>query len=93
MLNSVPHSCENETTLGGRTFKRGIWYYSGLELIDHHDLSGLENPYRQLETVVGRETRPQFFINLLNRLRTLDYSPESDSSAQASSVCRSCRRK
>ena len=64
---------EQETTLAGHAFERGVWYYSGLELIDHHDLSGLENPFASLETALGRETRPQLFINILNRLRSLDF--------------------
>ena len=54
----LQHSCANETTLGGHTFERGIWYYSGLQLIDHHDLSGFENPWTAVETICGRETRP-----------------------------------
>ena len=74
----MQHQCDrgSETTLGRQAFERGVWYYSGLELIDHHDMSGFENIYAVMETLCGRETRPQFFINLLNRLRTLDFSNE-----------------
>ena len=72
---SLQHSCAHETTLGGKTFERGVWYYSGLGLTDHHDLAGLENRCSALETMLGRETRPQFCINILNRLRLLDFTP------------------
>ena len=29
------HSCDQETTLGGSTFEKGIWYYTGIPLSDH----------------------------------------------------------
>lgn len=74
----LQHSCANETTLGGHTFERGIWYYSGIQLIDHHDLSGFENPWAAVETICDRETRPQFFINMLNRLRSLDFTKSTE---------------
>ena len=32
---AVLHSCDQETTLGGNTFEKGIWYYSGIPLTDH----------------------------------------------------------
>lgn len=91
MLNSLPHSCEGQTTLGGRTFEKGVWYYSGIEMIDHHDLSGFENPWAAMETAFGRETRPQLFINILNRLRTLDYSQDSSATRAAHQVCNRCK--
>lgn len=91
MLNSLPHSCEGQTTLGGRTFEKGVWYYSGIEMIDHHDLSGFENPWAAMETAFGRETRPQLFINILNRLRTLDYSQDSSATRAANQVCNRCK--
>ena len=75
----MQHSCNEETTYGGHAFERGIWYYSGIEMIDHHDISGLENPWMAFETMCGRETRPQFYINTLNRLRMLDFTPATNS--------------
>ena len=58
-------------------------------MIDHHDLSGFENAWAPMETILGRETRPQFLINLLNRLRTLDYSEDNDDdlTGEATKVC------
>lgn len=92
LLSSVPHSCDAQTTLGGRTFKRGVWYYSGIKMCDHHDLSGFENPWATFETACDRETRPQLFINALNRLRSLDFSPElQDESSLA--MCQGCELK
>ena len=83
---AVQHSCERETTLGGQTFEPGIWYYSGIEMIDHHDLSGLVNQWRQVETMLGRETRPQFYINTLNRLRMLDFTEQSSDEPTAAGI-------
>ena len=40
------HSCDKETTLGGNTFEKGIWYYSGIPLTDHQDICGIENNLR-----------------------------------------------
>ena len=40
------HSCDKETTLGGNTFERGVWYYSGVPLTDHQDICGIENNFR-----------------------------------------------
>ena len=56
------HSCDRESTLSTPTFAnenqersqrqsafdKGIWYYSGLPLTDHHDLAGIVNPNRML---------------------------------------------
>ena len=90
----MPHQCGSETTLGRAAFERGVWYYSGLEMIDHHDLSGFENLYGVMETLCGRETRPQFYINLLNRLRSLDFSEEVNMHGQeADGVNVPCCRK
>jgi len=60
-------------------------------MIDHHDISGFENPWATLETACGRETRPQLLINILNRLRTLDYSRESRTDKDANEVCHRCK--
>ena len=88
------HSCANETTLAGRAFERGVWYYSGLELIDHHDISGFENVWSPVETFLGRETRPQLLINTLNRLRSLDYSTETTAAEHgAIGCCSTCRQR
>ena len=65
-------------------------------MIDHHDLSGLENPWAAVETMCGRETRPQLFINTLNRLRMLDFTEESkepNDSMLVESICTSCKHK
>lgn len=96
---SLQHSCEGQTTLSGQAFERGVWYYSGIEMIDHHDISGFENPWAAFETMCGRETRPQLCINILNRLRMLDFS-EQDSNSQIAegealfeAVCPQCKYK
>lgn len=39
-------------------FQKGVWYYSGLPLTDHHELAGFENPHRVLQTWLGTEFRP-----------------------------------
>ena len=43
---TVLHSCDKETTLGGNTFEKGIWYYAGIPLSDHQDICGIENVFR-----------------------------------------------
>ena len=93
---SLQHSCDASTTFGGQTFERGIWYYSGIEMIDHHDISGFENPWAAVETMAGRETRPQLFINTLNRLRMLDFTEESKEPGDTmlvNSICTPCQQK
>jgi len=54
-------------------FEKGVWYYSGLPLTDHQDLSGCQNSGRVFQTIIGTEYRPQLYINLLNRLRNLTF--------------------
>ncbi len=63
-------------------------------MIDHHDLSGFENPWAAIETICNRETRPQLLINTLNRLRTLDFSQnDGEDEGEVVSVCSSCKAK
>ncbi len=69
---AASHSCKGETTLGGQTFEKGVWYYTGIPMTDHHDIAGIENMFRPVETAAGTEWRPQLYINMLNRLRLLE---------------------
>eukprot|EP00347_Sterkiella_histriomuscorum_P020360 403338107 len=56
-----------------QSFDKGVWYYSSLQMSDHHDLAGFPNKFKVLQTILGREFRPQVYINIFNRLRTLEY--------------------
>eukprot|EP00356_Strombidium_inclinatum_P009317 CAMPEP_0170494852 /NCGR_PEP_ID=MMETSP0208-20121228/14873_1 /TAXON_ID=197538 /ORGANISM="Strombidium inclinatum, Strain S3" /LENGTH=135 /DNA_ID=CAMNT_0010770959 /DNA_START=1642 /DNA_END=2049 /DNA_ORIENTATION=+ len=58
----------------GQGYERGIWHYTGYPLTDHHDMAGLPNIWRTLQTFFGLQYRPTFWINIYNRLRHLDYS-------------------
>lgn len=60
------------------TYERGVWYYAGYPLTDHHDMAGLTNFWRDVQTLLGLEYRPTFWINIYNRLRNLDFSEEDD---------------
>ena len=83
------HSCDFETTLGGSTFETGIWYYAGIALTDHQDYAGLENMIQVPQTILGTEFRPQLNINLLNRLRMLDFVEVTTKNDQEL-VCQKC---
>ena len=83
------HSCDCETTLGGNTFEAGVWYYTGTALTDHQDLAGLENMCQVPQTIFGTEFRPQLNINLLNRLRMLEFE-EAGYGDELSMVCSKC---
>lgn len=61
------HSCSRDTTLSSASltsgnkrgaYEKGVWYYSGMPLTDHHELAGFENPNRVLQTWLGTEYRP-----------------------------------
>lgn len=43
-------------------------------MCDHHDLAGFPNKFWWLHTILGREFRPQIYVNIFNRLRTLEYA-------------------
>ena len=58
-------------------YERGVWYTAGYPLTDHHDMAGLPNAWRDLQTLLGLEYRPTFWINIYNRLRNLDF-PDVD---------------
>lgn len=66
------HSCNSEHR---GAFQKGVWYYSGMPLTDHHDLAGFENHNRVMQTWLGTEYRPQMYINIFNRLLLLDFTP------------------
>ena len=40
---------------------------------DHHELAGFPNKYWAFQTMLGREFRPQVYMNIFNRLRTLEF--------------------
>ena len=74
------HSCSNETTLSNAgVFEKGIWYYSGMPMTDHHELAGIENPNRVMQTCLGTEFRPQVYINIFNRLLLLEFNTATPS--------------
>ena len=59
------------------TYQKGVWYYTGYPLTDHHDMAGLPQLTRDLQTIMGLEYRPSFWINIYNRLRNLDFSKDT----------------
>lgn len=65
---------ESTVACNSRTFSKGVWYYTGMPLTDHHELAGFENPNHMLQTWLETEFRPQFYINLFNRLMMLDFA-------------------
>ena len=94
MTLSNLHSCRKETTLGGSTFERGIWYYAGIPMKDHHEMAGLDTTYSPFHVILGTEYRPQIYINMLNRIRLLDCGNESQKSKQKKGAeCFRCQKK
>ena len=61
-----------------KPYQQGVWYYTGYPLTDHHDFAGLPNIWRGIQTLLGLEYRPQFYINIYNRIRTLDFTGPLD---------------
>ena len=72
-----PYLDENQLTLsGGRNYQKGVWYYTGYPMCDHHDFAGLPSTAKDVQTLLGLQFRPTFFINIYNKLRSLDFSDE-----------------
>jgi hypothetical protein len=72
-----PFLDENLMRLNGeKSYEKGVWYYTGFPLTDHHDFAGIPKLSRVIQTLFGREYRPQFYINIYNRLRNLDFSDQ-----------------
>jgi hypothetical protein len=42
-------------------------------MTDHHDMAGLPGNFKGIQTMLGLEYRPTFWINLFNRLRYLEF--------------------
>ena len=69
-----PFLDENQLSLSaGPSYERGIWYYTGYPLTDHHDMAGLPSSWRGIQTMLGLEYRPTFWVNIYNRLRYLEF--------------------
>lgn len=64
------------------TYQPGVWYYSGYPMTDHHDFAGLPGNFKYLQTLIGREYRPTFWINIFNRLRSLEFSDDDFSKVE-----------
>ena len=73
-----PYLDENQLSLDSEpNYKKGIWYYTGYPLCDHHDFAGVPSVFKDMQTLLGLQYRPTFFINIYNRLRALDFSDGS----------------
>lgn len=54
-------------------FQKGVWYHSSISQVEHNDYAGPPAPVTKfIGTMFGKEFRPQFCINTLNRLRLLE---------------------
>ena len=73
-----PFLDENQLKLSdGPNYQKGVWYYSDYPLTDHHDMAGLPNIWRGIQTMIGLEYRPTFWINVYNRIRLLDFGKDN----------------
>ena len=61
----------------GNNYEKGVWYYTGYPMTDHHDLAGLPSFLRDIQEVSGLEYRPTVWVNIYNRIRLLDFSDSS----------------
>lgn len=69
-----PFLDENQLQMNGDFgFEKGVWYYTGYPMTDHHDMAGLPGNFKHVQTMFGLEYRPTFWINIFNRLRYLDF--------------------
>jgi hypothetical protein len=76
-----PFLDENQLRLcSGENYEKGVWYYTGYPLTDHHDMAGVPSFYRDLHTILGLEFRPTFWINIYNRLRSLNFKENNSKS-------------
>jgi len=65
----VDYKVDNMMLQEAETYETGVWYFSSIAGTDHHEYCGLESPFKLHRALIGREFRPQMFINILNRLR------------------------
>ena len=65
---------ENIMRLNDEQYRKGVWYYTEYPLTDHNEFAGLPNVWRYFQTMIGMEYRPGFYINIYNRLRSLDFN-------------------
>jgi hypothetical protein len=72
-----PYMDENLMRLNMKAYQRGVWYYTQYPQTDHNEFAGLPNVWRGIQTMMGLEYRPGFFINIYNRLRSLEYSDKN----------------
>ena len=54
-------------------FEKGVWYWSSVQMSDHHDFAGFPNKFYFIQTLLGFEFRTQFWINTLNRVKMLEF--------------------
>lgn len=74
-----PFLDENQLKLSeGPNYQKGVWYYSDYPLTDHHDMAGLPNTWRGIQTMIGLEYRPTFWINIYNRVRLLEFDESKE---------------
>ena len=70
-----PYLDENLLSVShGQNYERGVWYYTGYPVTDHHDMCGVPSFFRDIQTLLGIQYRPSFYTNIYNRLRSLDFS-------------------
>jgi hypothetical protein len=70
----------------GQNYEKGVWYYTGYPMTDHHDMAGLPSLLRGISVVLGLEYRPTFWINIYNRVRLLDFSENTTNTNTMQSV-------
>ena len=72
-----PYLDENQLQFNeGNTYEKGVWYYTGYPMTDHHDMAGLPSILRGFYVLLGLEYRPTFWVNIYNRVRLLDFNDE-----------------
>lgn len=81
-----PFLDENQVRLSeGRTYEKGVWYFTGYPQTDHHDMAGMPNIWRSVQLLFGLEYRPTFWINIYNRVRLLEFVEVQDANVEKTS--------
>ena len=69
----MDHQNDENQIRFSKDYEPGVWYYTGFPMTDHSDFAGIPSTIRFMHILLGNEYRPQYYINLYNRIRSLEF--------------------
>jgi hypothetical protein len=67
---------ENIFNLNSKPYETGVWYFAEYPQTDHNEFAGMRNYFRYLQTILGMDYRAGFYVNIYNKIRSLDFNNE-----------------